>query len=109
MNLVQKYGLRSGRKKMQLPKYTQFSYFEIFQPRWHDKTVLVHANRLKNAKTQWIKIRFTKAPSMEGDWVISKKKALSFPLGTNGTTQMRVIPLSALEPLELINDIRSAI
>lgn len=109
MNPVQKLGSVNGRKKMQLPKYTQFAVFEIFQPRWHDKTVLIHANRLKNAKTTWIKIKFTKAPSMEGDWVISKKKALSFPLGTNGTTQMRVIPLKELEPLELTNDIRSVI
>lgn len=94
---------------MKLPKYTQFSVFDIYAPRWHDKTVLVHAQRLKNAKTQWIKIKFTKSPTMEGDWVISKQKALSFPLGTNGTTQMRIIPLKELEPLELINDIREVI
>lgn len=94
---------------MKLPKHEPLAVFEIFQPRWHDKTVLVHAQRLKNAKTKWIKIKFTKAPTMEGDWVISKQKALSFPLGTNGTTQMRIIPLNALEPLELINDIREVI
>ena len=94
---------------MKLPKYEQMAYFDVWSPRWHDKTVLLHAKRLKDAKTKWIKITFSKTPSMEGDWVISKQKALSFPLGTNGTTQVRVIPLSELEPLILTNDIREVI
>jgi hypothetical protein len=101
---------REGVEEMTLDKFTQTTYFEIWSPRYHDKKVLLNAKKIKDAKTQWLKIKFTKAPSMEGDWCISKQKAMTFPLDTNGTIQCRAIPLSALEPLEINqNDIRSVI
>lgn len=84
-----------------LGKYEPLTVFEIYAPRWHDKTVLLKAEKVKNAKTTWLKIKFTKAPSMEGDWVISRAKALTFPLTTNGTAQMRAVPLNQLSVLEI--------
>lgn len=86
---------------MKLGRLEPFTYFEIFQPRWHDKVVLLKASKVKDAKTTYLKIKFTKAPSMEGDWVISKAKALTFPLTTNGTAQMRAVPLNELSVLEI--------
>lgn len=36
---------------------------EIWQPRWHDRTVLVKTERVKDG---WNYLRFTKTPSMTG-------------------------------------------
>lgn len=102
-------GNRKGVEEMKLPRLEPLTYFEIYSPRWHDKTVLLKASKIRDAKTKYLKIKFTKAPSMEGDWVISRQKAISFPLTTNGTIQCRAIPLKELEPLTLINDIREII
>ena len=88
---------------MKLLKYEPLTFFSIREPRYHDKVVLLSAKKIKDAKTQWLKIKFTDAPSMEGDWCITKQKAKSFPLTTNGVIQCRAIPLSALEPLEIID------
>lgn len=86
---------------MTLGKYEPLTVFEIWQPRYHDKKVLLKAKKIKDAKTTYLKIKFSKAPSMEGDWVISKQKAMGFPLETNGTIQCRAIPLNELQPLEI--------
>ncbi len=87
--------------ELTLGKYEPLTLFEVWQPRYHDKTVLLKAEKVKNAKTQYLKIKFTKAPTMEGDWVISKQKAKSFPKSTNGTIQCYVIPLSELKILNI--------
>lgn len=86
---------------MELGKYEQLTYFEIYQPRWHDKKVLLKASKVKDAKTVWLKIKFTKAPTLEGDWVISKAKAKSFPLESNGTIPCYAVPLSELKLLTI--------
>lgn len=93
-----------------LNKYDQTTFFSIWQPRWHDKVVLLRADKIKKAKTQYLKIKFTKAPSMEGDWCISTVKAKTFPIETNGTIQCYAVKLSELQPLTINNnDIRSVI
>jgi len=95
---------------MKLGKFEPLTFFSIREPRYHDKVVLLSAKKIKDAKTQWLKIKFTDAPSMEGDWCITQQKAKSFPLTTNGVIQCRAITLSALQPLEINhNDIRSVL
>lgn len=95
-------GTESGRP-MTLGKHEPLTWFDIYEPRWHDKKVLLKASKVKEAKTTWLKVTFSKAPTMEGSWVISKAKALTYPLETNGTIQCRAIPLEDLHVLE-IND-----
>lgn len=91
---------------MKLGRLEPLTYFQIWQPRYHDKRVLLSAQKVKSAKTKFAKIHFTKAPSMAGDWVISIKKIKAFPIQTNSSIQCYAVPLSELQPLELTNDER---
>lgn len=81
-------------------KYTMMTFFDILSPRWHDKKVLLKASKVDKSKNKLLKIKFQKAP--EGYWVIEKSKAKRFPIESNGVIQCYVIPLAALEPLQIL-------
>jgi len=96
--------------KVKLAKFEPLTYFEIWQPRWHDKTVLLKAIKVKNATTKYIKIKFTKTPSMPDAYVISKAKVMSYPKETNGMIPCYVVPIKDLGLLEIDEkDIRGLI
>lgn len=91
-------------------KFEPLTLIEVWSPRYHDKVALLHAGRVRNATTALIKVKFTRAKSMEGDWVISKAKAMSCKLDSNGSAPMYAVPLTDLQPLEINErDIRGVI
>lgn len=95
---------------MLLAKYEPLTYFEIFAPRWHDKTVMLKAPKVNAAKTKYLKIKFTNTPSLPEDYVISKAKAMTYKKQSNGTIMCYIVPLKDLELLEIDHkDIRGLI
>jgi len=93
-----------------LGKFDQLAVFDIWQPRWHDKTVLLACHKADNAKTKHFKIKFTKAKSMAGDWYVSKDIVKKCKKESNGTIMTYVVPLDKLQPLEIKqHDIRGVI
>ena len=83
---------------MILSKYDHTSYFGIFEPRYHDKTVLLACHKIQIHN----KIVFLKAPSMgSGSYYISGERAKKCPKGSNTSLACYVVPLSELEPLEI--------
>lgn len=88
---------------MRLSKFTPLTTFDIWQPRWHDKTVLLSVGKVRAAKTKYLRIIFSKTPSMDGDWVIDTTQVKKHKKETNGTIQCYVVPLSELLPLEVVD------
>jgi hypothetical protein len=81
-----------------LCKHTQFKYLEIWQPRYHDKKVLL----AKFKVGQHNKVVFTKAPSMGTDpYYISGQTVKKYKLETNGSVQCYAVPVDEFVPLEL--------
>ena len=85
-------------EEITFPKYTSFNYFEIWQPRWRDKVVLLAARKVGNLN----KIKFTKAKSM-GDryYFVSGATIKKCKKETNGTIPCYAVPLGKLRPLEI--------
>lgn len=87
---------------MILSKFTPKTLIELWHPLYHKRQALPSYKKVKDAKTEWIVIRFTKttSPEFDGEWVISKKKALKYPIQSNGTIDVLAIPLDHLSELE---------
>lgn len=83
---------------MKIDKFTPLNYFEIWQPRWHDKVVLLKAQKVGTHN----KIIFTKAPSM-GDqpYYVSGGTVKKYPKETNGAIDCYAVPIQELELLEI--------
>lgn len=91
---------------MKLPRYTQFKYFEVWHPRYHDHKVLLAAHKVGEHN----KIVFTKSESMGTDpYYISGAEVKKYPKQSNGSIMCYAVPVDALEPLELINDLKEVI
>lgn len=102
-----------GRQITKFPKFQPFTYFEVWTPRWHDKVAMLDARKVKRAKTDYLKIKFTDEPDkrghstpamlelMEHDWVITRRRAAQFKQESNGSIMNNVIPLAELEPYQL--------
>lgn len=83
---------------MKLPKYTQFKCFDIWQPRFHDRTVLLADYKVGEHN----KIIFTKAPSMGTEpYYVSGTTVKKCKKESNGKINCYVVPVSELEPLEI--------
>ena len=88
---------------MKMTKFTPLNYFQIWQPRYHDKRVLLAKHRVGTHN----KIVFTKAPSMGTQpYYVSGKEVKKYKLESNGSIPCYAVPVSSLEPLEITNDIR---
>lgn len=84
--------------KLVLPKYTQFKYFEIYQPRWHDRKVLLACHKVG----QHNKIVFTQAPSLGTEpYYVSGTVAKKCKKVSNGTINCYAVDLDKLRPLEI--------
>jgi hypothetical protein len=86
-----------------LSRLTVCNQFEILNPRWHDRQVLLADYKISTHNA----ITFPKANSMPGEYYISgisAKKYPTQPMKTkNGAIMtMRVVSIDALEPLERI-------
>ena len=83
-----------------MDRYTQFKYFEIWQPRYKDAVVLLAAHKVGDHN----KIVFTKAKHLSQEpYYVSGKTVKQYKKETNGRIDCYAVPLSELEPLELNN------
>ena len=84
---------------MTISRLTPCQYFEIFNPRYRDKTVLLACHKVG----QHNEIKFIKAKHLkEGSYYVSGDVARNSPQDTNGTISVYAVPLDKLEPLERI-------
>lgn len=81
---------------MVLPPLTSCQLFEIWQPRWKDRMVLLAAHKVGTHN----KIIFTKAPSLPGEYYVSGRDVHQCNQTTNGKIAVYEVPLRFLEPLE---------
>jgi hypothetical protein len=81
---------------MLLPRLTTCQKFEIIQPRWHDRTVLLARHKVGTHNS----VVFTNAPTYPGEYYVSGRDVTRSELTTNGTIQCFAVPLDYLEPLE---------
>lgn len=81
---------------MTLNRFTAVNKIDIWQPRWKDRKVLIAKFRVGTHNL----IKFTKAPTLTGDYYISGEKIRTYPLGSNTKIPCYEVPLEELEPLE---------
>ena len=67
---------------------------EIYEPRWHDRKVLVAAYKVKDDN----EIVFTRSTSLSPDtrYKISGAEIKKYPLGTNGKIDCYEVPLDVI-------------
>ena len=83
-----------------LDKYTQFNCFDIWQPRYKDRMVLLAAHRVGLHN----KVVFTKAPHLGTDpYYVSGSTVKKYKKESNGKIACYAVPLDELEPLTLTN------
>lgn len=87
---------------VKLSKYVPKTLFDIKAPRYHDKRVLLKASKVDKGQ-DYLLVRFSEAPTMEGDWVITRRRAKQYPKESNGVIQCYSLPLNALDILEIDN------
>lgn len=91
---------------MILSKWEPKNLIEIWQPRYHDKKVLINPAKVGRHN----KVIFTKAPSLTGTYYLSGEKIKKYPKESNGTIMCYCVDVSELRPLEeTIKDMRSLI
>ena len=94
---------------MKTCRHEPMTYFDIWQPKWHTESggreAWLKVDKVKHAKTHYLKVVFTKtkAEDYQGEWVISKAKAMTYPRGTNGAIPIYRVPFEDLEPLEIVS------
>ena len=81
---------------MILKKDTPANKFEIRNPRWKDRTVLLAKYKVGMHN----EVIFTHAKSMPGSYYISGSEAKNYPINSNGKIDCYAIPMNALERLE---------
>lgn len=85
-----------------LDKYTPLNYLLIWEPRWHDKRVLLSKDKLGT----YNKVVITQAKTSGERYFpeplyISGKDARKYPLESNGTIMCHAVPISAFKILKL--------
>lgn len=83
---------------MRLDRKTICQKIEIWQPRWHDRKVLIAKHKVGTHN----EITFTKAPTYPDHYYLSGNEIQSSPLDTNGKIDCYAVPLSKLEVLERV-------
>jgi hypothetical protein len=70
----------------------------IWNPRWHDRKVLIAKYRVMNGPNV---IRFTKAKSLKDkDYTMPGEQIRTYPLETNGKIPCYAVPLDELQEIE---------
>lgn len=85
---------------MRLNKLVPCQVINIFQPRWHDRTVMIAAYKVGLHN----QITFSKTPSMPETYYISGAEVKKHPLQPNGKLMCYCVPLDKLELLERSED-----
>lgn len=81
---------------MILGRLTTAQRFEILQPRWHDRKVLLACHKVGTHNS----IVFIQAPTMPGEYYISGRDAHQCEKVSNGKIWCYAVPLKFLEKLE---------
>lgn len=82
---------------MKLSRLTPCKQIQIWQPRWHDRVILIAKYKVGTHN----EITFTKAKSSYPDkYYLSGKTIQSYPLETNGKIACYAVPVDELELLE---------
>jgi len=76
-------------KTVSLCKHRGVKYHDIWNPRWHDKRVMIACNKVSDHNV----VEFTKAKSLNGLFYISGKTARKYKRTTNGQIDCYAIPL----------------
>lgn len=66
---------------------------EIWNPRWHDRVVLIAKYKVKSGMNE---IKFTKAKSLDGVYLMTGEEIRSYPIETNGKIDCYAVPLDKL-------------
>lgn len=78
-------------------KHQQMSHFDVWQPRYRDKTVLLAKRKVANHN----KISFSRAPSLGTEpYYVSGTAIKRCKVESNGSIDCYVVSLDKLEPLE---------
>lgn len=73
---------------------------EIWQPRYHDRTVLIATYKVKQDNV----IIFTKAKHLPDEYYLSGETIKKYPVETNGTISCYVVPMKELDAVERVWD-----
>lgn len=68
---------------------------EIWQPRWHDRTVLMATYKVRSGPN---KIRFIRGSLSGQEFTMDGKDIIKYPIETNGKIDCYVVPLAILSP-----------
>jgi len=69
------------------------SRIEIWQPRWHDRVVLIGKHKVKPGEN---KIVFTKAKNLPGSYFMEDTEIKKYPLDSNGKIPCFAVPLDVV-------------
>ena len=69
---------------------------DIWQPRWHDRTVLIAKHKVGEENV----IRFLKAKSLPGIYRVSGSVVRGYPTRSNGKIACYEVPLRELERID---------
>jgi hypothetical protein len=86
---------------IQLPKFTQFACFDIWQPRYSTDDVLLKCTKVKTHN----KIIFTKAKHLEGKvFYVAGEEVKRCSKSYNGSITCYAVGMDKLQELELIEN-----
>lgn len=83
---------------MQIGRLTPCQMFEIWQPRWKDKVVLLAKDKVGMHNS----IKYSKAPTYPDEYYVSGEVVRKCPIEWNGAIECYAVPISELETLERI-------
>lgn len=86
-------------KIKELDFFDQLAHFQVWNPKWSTKQVLIACYKVDNAKTDHIKITFPKSNAMKGDWYASRAMIRKCPTQNNGVILCYMVDLDKLEKL----------
>jgi hypothetical protein len=82
---------------MVVSKYAQMNFIPIWEPRYHDKKILINPAKVGEHN----KIKFTKAPSLPGEYYLSGKTIKKSKKESNGTIDCYAVDVAELRPLQI--------
>lgn len=83
---------------MKLSKSAVANKIEIWQPRWHDRVVLIAKFKVGRHNI----ITFSKAPTLKGEWYMSGETITKYPIETIKSKSGTTVPMYAVPLDELI-------
>lgn len=81
---------------MKLDYFTPAQVITIWQPRYHDKTVLIAKYKVGTHNI----IKITKSKSHNGEYYLSGKTITKYPLESNGKIQVYAVPIDEMQVYE---------